>query len=155
MSDYDLNVVDGPLFLLNVIDTESSPGFTLNVGVNSSSFGGGSSSTGTVDVTVLSAEAIGIYRAVEATGFICETTSLSMGLYAGVTRKAIASGQNMSLVRSGILTEGGWTWIPNQPIFIGTAGVLTQVLTSNAIRRIGLAVSATQIYFDPYPTIGA
>jgi hypothetical protein len=143
----------GPLFTVEANDREA---FTLEVGAKTSSLfgsGGGGSATGTLDVTLTSATSLGAFRAVTYDGQYCEPNVDSLSKYAGVTRVAVGPGESLNVVRSGILTEGGWSWTPNVPIYVGSTGNLTQTATT-PLRRIGLAISATQIALDPLPIIG-
>jgi hypothetical protein len=112
-------------------------------------------STGTTDVTVTAQEVVNAFRAIGYDGRFTQPTAESLSNYAGVTRMATVAGDPINVVRSGLMTETGWNWTPNQPIFISNQGVLTQTLpTGGPIRRIGWAVSPTQINLDPYPIIG-
>jgi hypothetical protein len=80
----------------------------------------------------------------------------SLAAYAGVTRMATVAGDPINVVRSGLISEGAWNWTPNAPIFIAANGVLTQTqpTAGNPVRRIGWAISATELNLDPYPIIG-
>ena len=108
----------------------------------------------TVDVTITAAQNLNAYRAVGHNGLYTQPTKDSLGQYAGITRMATVTGDPINVVRAGLISEGGWTWTPNAPIFITTDGVLTQTLPTDWVRRIGWAISATQINLDPFPVIG-
>ncbi len=112
-------------------------------------------SSATLDVIVTAAISLSLYRAVTGDGLYCEPTQPSLERYAGVTKVAVSPGNDVSLIRVGKLTDNMWSWTPDAPIFVGASGVLTQVSASSPVRRIGWAMSATQINFDPFPTIGA
>ena len=149
MTDINLSVVLGPRY-------EIVP---LGIGVGSGHSSGGSSGTmssGTLDVAVTLQEAVGAYRAVGYDGRYSQPNTDSLAAYAGVTRIAAITGASINVVRSGLITESMWAWIPDMPVFIETDGALTQTqpLTGNPIRRIGWAISATEINLDPYPIIG-
>lgn len=158
-------VTDGPENLQIGVDDSSKPMnlelqpaqemFTLEVGVKSSSLfansgGGGGSSSGTVDVSVTAAVGIAAYRAVTILGTYVQPNYASLSSYAGVSRSSMAPGVTADVVRSGLLNGGG-PWIPNQPVFVTNNGVLTQTLPSESWRRIGYAVSASQVNLDPFP----
>ena len=150
-TQFSLDLVDESFSI--DLDTEL---FIVEVGAHvANNIGNNVVASETVDVIVTAAVLLGMYKAVEASGSLCEPTEPSLNRYAGVTKVATAMGQPASLVRAGLVTEAGWTWTANLPIFIGAAGILTQVTASNPVRRIGWAISPTQIQFDPYPTIGA
>lgn len=164
MSDVTLNAVLGPRYeiviandVVNIGDnfeltlSQREPlrinvgtGFNNNVQVNS----------GTLDVTIIALETLNAYRAVGYDGLFTQPDADSLSNYAGVTRMATPIGDPVDVVRSGLMEEGAWTWIPNQPVFSTTNGVLTQTVPTGVIRRIGWAISATKLNLDPYPIIG-
>ena len=148
MTDINLSAVLGPRY-------EIVP---LGVGVGSGHGSGGLpiSVSGTLDVAVTVQEAVGAYRAVGYDGRYSQPNTDSLAAYAGITQMAAIAGASITVVRSGLITESVWTWTPNTPVFIETDGALTQtqLLTGNPIRRIGWAISATEINLDPYPIIG-
>lgn len=168
MSDpMNLTLELGPQFTIEVvesIDQQLSIGlsepitqqFTLVAGVKSSSLFAVAGSTATnLTVSITSAMALGLFRAVTFSGIYCEPDIDSLSEYAGVTTVAVGLGETTKVVKSGLITEGSWSWTPNAPIFVGTLGVLTQTPGALPIRRIGWAISATQIILDPFPIIGA
>ena len=112
--------------------------------------------SGTLDVTITAMETMNAYRAVGYDGLMTQPNVNSLSIYAGVNRIAAVSGDSLSVVRSGLMTEDGWTWTPNAPIFINADGMLTQTQPTfgNPVRRIGWAISATTLNLDPYPIIG-
>lgn len=130
--------------------------FSLTAGTKtgSQSISGGVSSP-TLDVEIIAAQAMGLYRAVTILGEYCVSTLESLSKYAGVTKTSVVLGSTVKVTQSGLMTDAGWTWTPNVPIFVGANGVLTQTAPALPIRRIGYAVSATQINLDPFPIIGA
>lgn len=172
-AQFDLSVEMGPMFTINVAHSMAtgssnvSPPFQINVsepieqtftlvaGVKSSSLFSGGAESPTNNVSVIAAQPLGVYRAVEITGIYCEPNISSLSRYAGVTRFAVTTGEKASVARAGLITDGGWNWTPDVPIFVGASGVLTQVSLTVPVRRIGWAVSPTQINLDPFPTIGA
>lgn len=108
----------------------------------------------TSDVAVTATEPLGAYRAVEIGGVLCNLTIESFARYAGITRVATPTGETTYVAKEGLITEPGWNWTVDQPIFIGANGTLTQTPPPAPIRRIGWAISTTQINLDPFPTIG-
>lgn len=165
MSDVTLNAVFGPRYEIvianDIITLDDKFNLTLqqqepiriNVGTG---FNVTPTATGTLDVTIIAQQVVNAYRAVGYDGTFTQPNADSLSNYAGVTRMATVIGDPINVVRSGLMTEGGWSWTPNQPIFITTDGVLTQTVPTpgNPIRRIGWAISATQLNLDPYPIIG-
>jgi hypothetical protein len=82
-------------------------------------------------------------------------TAGHIGLPIGITTGAAASGDPVSVVMVGELTEPSWSWTPG-PIFLGAAGALTQsVPTSPAlfVAQIAAATSGTTVFVDRSPSI--
>lgn len=131
------------------ITVEPPTNFTLTVGDTA---GGISAitSTGTLDVAITASEALGQFIAVTVDGFLCQPNEDSLSRYAGVTRSPIAVGQAGSVVKEGLITNNGWSFTAGQPVYVSTSGQLTQSLTSYPFRRIGYAVSPTQLNLDPF-----
>ena len=165
MSEVDIQAVLGPQYEIVIANdvVNIGDGFALtlsqqeplriNVGTG---YNVNQSSTGTLDVTIIAQEVVNAFRAITYDGYFCQTSDItSLSKYAGVTRMATVIGDPINVVRDGLMTEAGWTWTPDQPIFIGNDGVLVQTpVSGQPIRRIGWAISATQINLDPYPIIG-
>jgi hypothetical protein len=129
-----------------------NPPMTLAVGAPPS---GAASITDQLQVAITTAQAVGAYRMVGADGLYTENTPSSLGRIAGLTLQAAGPGSKIRVVRSGPVVEAAWSWTPDMPVFISTEGVLTQVVpVSGVIRRIGWAVTPTQINIDLYPSIG-
>lgn len=165
MSELDINATFGPRYevVINNDQVEIDDNFDLTLQVSEPlriAVGTGYNinpvSTGTLDVTITAMEAVGQYRAVGYDGMYTQPDADSLAAYAGVTRMATIPGDPINVVRSGLITEGAWTWTPDAPIFIGADGVLTQTqpTAGNPVRRIGWAISATELNLDPYPIIG-
>ncbi len=125
---------------------------TLVAGIAASNIGGGGgSSTGTVDLSVTAGVFLLGYRAVTIEGFYAQPNEDSLSRYAGVTREPINVGSTGTVVKEGLITNNGWAWTAGFPIYVNTNGVLTQVLPSYPNRRIGYAVTPTQLNLDPFP----
>lgn len=165
MSELDINATFGPRYevVINNDQVQVDDNFNLTLQVSEPlriAVGTGYNinpvSTGTLDVTITALEAVGQYRAVGYDGMYTQPDADSLATYAGVTRMATIPGDPINVVRSGLITEGAWTWTPDAPIFIGADGVLTQTqpTAGNPVRRIGWAISATELNLDPYPIIG-
>ncbi len=83
------------------------------------------------------------------------TSSIYAGMI-GVSLESKTSGQAMSVALTGtIIRNDAWSWTPGAVLYMSeTAGAITatQPSTSNAaIRVIGFAVTADDIYFNPSP----
>lgn len=68
----------------------------------------------------------------------------------GILRAAIATGDSASLFVEGPFTHSGWNWIPNQPIFLGQMGHLTQEAPQSGTAafsvEVARALTPEQIY---------
>jgi hypothetical protein len=132
--------------------TVSQPqNFQLVAGIASSNVGGGGSTTGTIDLSVTAQVFLDGYRAVQIDGLYVQPNEDSLSRYAGVTREPINTGNVGTVVKEGLITNNGWSWTNGLPIFVQANGVLTQTLPTHPWRRIGYAVSPTQINLDPFP----
>ena len=70
--------------------------------------------------------------------------------FVGISYNAAADGDTVSIVTAGPTTETSWDWTPQQPVYVGIGGNLTQTApTSGYIRRIGFAQNATTIFVQP------
>jgi len=149
MTDISLNATLGPKYTLTMSGDQP---YQLKVGTLGLS--SGISNDPYDAITITSVGAIGAFRAVTVAGAYCTNTAQSLPQYAGVTLVSYTDGQSMKVVRSGLITEGSWSWTPDNPVFIGVNGVLTQTPSALPMRRIGWAISGTQINLDPFPIIG-
>lgn len=101
---------------------------------------------------VVAAEPLGGHRVVTASGFLCGPENANAAV--GITKTASVTGDTSEVVVQGIMEEASWSWTPEAPIFVGSAGVLTQTTPSSGlIRRVGWATSPTTINVDFLPPI--
>lgn len=95
--------------------------------------------------------------AIDASGLLVPadvSLSTHRGAILGVVASAYSPGDE-AVVQTGYLLEhGGWSWALG-PVFVGTAGALTQAPPGNALfaQVIGYAVSPTRIVVDVQPPI--
>lgn len=102
--------------------------------------------------SVVAQEALGGHRAVTADGFLAGPEDADR--FGGITLHAGATGETVDVAVKGLIEESSWSWTPDQPIFIGALGVLTQTpSTSGLVRRIAWAMSATTINVDIMPPV--
>ena len=67
----------------------------------------------------------------------------------GLTLNAVSAGGKVRIHLLGTVTESSWTWIPDQPLFVGDNGLLTQTAPSLGFSMlVGTAISADTINFD-------
>jgi hypothetical protein len=108
------------------------------------------SGTNTIDVSA--GQAIGGHRAVAVGGVYADQSSTPEVL--GISTAAYSAGQLMALRDSGLISEPGWTWSVNQPIYLGNTGALTQAApASGYVVELGVATSATQMRISIQPPI--
>ncbi len=168
MTEMTLNAVFGPRYEITIqqqqvavgegfnLTLEKKEPLRLNVGTGFNSTPGNGSKSGTLDVRVTAQEVVNAYRAIGYDGLFSQPNANSLSNYAGVTRVATVAGEDALVIRSGYMQVVGWNWTANNPIFITNQGVLTQTVPVGVpIRRIGWAISPTEVNFDPYPIIGA
>lgn len=71
------------------------------------------------------------------------------GRVCGVARDAALVGEGLDIVESGLMDDVAWTWTPGLPIFLGAAGMLTQVepATPGCVFSciVGRAITATRL----------
>ncbi|MEM9968501.1 MAG: hypothetical protein AAF755_10405 [Pseudomonadota bacterium] len=97
--------------------------------------------------TVVAAEPLGGHRAVTVDGYLAD--QLTLARLAGITKAAGALGALVEYQRDGFMSEPSWNWTPNQPIFVGAFGVLTQTPpVTGSVRRVAWPVSPTEINID-------
>jgi hypothetical protein len=102
--------------------------------------------------TVVAQEALGGHRTVTVDGFHAGPEDADR--LAGVSIAAGVIGATVDVTVKGMIEESSWSWTPEQPIFIGPGGVLTQSpSTTGPIRRIAWALSATAINVDIMPPV--
>jgi hypothetical protein len=72
----------------------------------------------------------------------------------GVTTGAADQDADATIQTYGSLSEPSWSWTPGLPIYLGSAGQLTQTPPAvGAVRQIAIAETTTQIFIDPQPEI--
>jgi hypothetical protein len=161
-NDPDITLNLNPAPAINLAVTQNTPdpmdinitpvqNFQLVAGIAGSVIGGGGPTTGTIDLSITAGVFLDSWRAVTVEGFYVQPNEDSLSRYAGVTREPINTGNLGTVVKEGLVTNNGWAWTPGCPIYVEANGVLTQTLPSPSWRRIGYAVSPTQINLDPFP----
>lgn len=67
----------------------------------------------------------------------------------GITTSSAASGATASIRYAGLLEDSSWTWSQG-PIYIGTAGTLTQAAPTGGliVREVARAIASTKIIID-------
>jgi hypothetical protein len=114
----------------------------------------GSGSVVTVQKTA--AVAVGGHRAVilnadDQVDYADNTVLSHRDVLFGLTTGAAAAGDLATIQTTGELTEPSWNWTPQQPIFLGVNGLLTQTAPSSPAlfrRIVAFAVDATRVVLD-------
>lgn len=71
-------------------------------------------------------------------------------LVRGITIQSALLGANVIVQIGGPITEPSWSWIANQPVYVGSSGFLTQTVpTTGWLLEIGVADTATRIIIEP------
>lgn len=97
--------------------------------------------------------AVSGHRVVRATGSAlaayCDSLTLDhINAAIGITTDAASSGDPLTVIGSGEITEGSWSWTAGLPIFCGPNGVLTQTYDGAWAwsRVVAIAETPTQIF---------
>lgn len=104
--------------------------------------------------TKTASEAISAYRAVIADSYdgalkASNTDTTHRARVIGITETAAPLGGPITIRRVGRIDFSGWSWTPNNPIFVGASGALTQTPPVNPAvfsQIVAVALAATSIY---------
>lgn len=70
-----------------------------------------------------------------------------------LTMSSIGAGLSGEVLVEGEITESSWSWVPELPVYLGTNGLLIQIVPTfpslNILLQLGVAVSSTTLFFDP------
>jgi len=81
-----------------------------------------------------------------------KTNPAHRGLTRGISTGAVVEDDIARLQTYGPMREPSWSWTPGLPIYVGSAGALTQTApTSGWLQQIAVADSPTQIFIDLQP----
>ncbi|MDN6885278.1 hypothetical protein QMO14_16860 [Variovorax sp. CAN2819] len=135
-ADETVVVTREPEFILLDIGTQGPPGVP--------------GAMGEAYVEFPAAVPLGGHRAVRLLGgeaiYADHTVVADANVVLGITRGAAAAGALAQIQFGGLMTEPSWAWTPDQPVFVGLAGVLTQTPpTSGFSLIVGIATLPTQI----------
>lgn len=66
----------------------------------------------------------------------------------GLTLHAAAAGTRIKILTQGLVEEASWAWTPDEAIFLGNNGQLTQTIPTDGFSLIvGFAITSTLINF--------
>lgn len=72
-----------------------------------------------------------------------------LGKVLGVTTSAITAGNEVKIVRGGLINFEGWSWDVDLPVYLATNGLLTQNPASSGFSQIiGFAESPTGLFVN-------
>lgn len=117
---------------------------------------------GSTELSKVAAQAISGHKvvAVNLNGelvYASNNNLVFVGKILGVTVSAGAAGTSMSVIRFGEISEPGWNWDTNKPVYLGVDGTLTQVSPrdTNALFQLvmGFPISSTTLLINPNQTI--
>lgn len=149
-----LDATDVPELLLDgtpdtVVEERSQTVVILDVGTQGPP--GPPGAAGGSALSLIAGAALGGHRAVRSlAGAVvyadCETLA-DASLVLGITQGAAGEGAPVQVQTMGLMTEPSWSWVPDLPVFVGLAGVLTQTPPAAGYRLIvGIATRADQIH---------
>lgn len=112
--------------------------------------------SGSANVTGMAVQPVSALRAISRIGTGVEHTDVSslnsLSKFEGVSINAAGVGFEVTIFKSGLLTDVSWNWTDGLPIFIGAGGVLTQTPSALiASQEVAIAVSPTSILLKPQP----
>lgn len=77
----------------------------------------------------------------------------SVNTFAGITKGAADAGDVLNIVPIGEIIDGAWSWVPDEPIYLGFNGLLTQTPpaapASSFALILGYPTTATRVFFNP------
>lgn len=73
----------------------------------------------------------------------------------GLTVFAAVQGHSIDIVRVGIVEEPSWSWVADQPVYLGLDGVPTQTLPLGALFGlvVGFPIAPTRLFMSIKPPI--
>ncbi|WP_373078713.1 LamG-like jellyroll fold domain-containing protein [Zhongshania sp.] len=129
------------------------------VGVGSAGAAPSAASTNQITIKAIAGETIGGHRPVyidsQKKARIARATDIESRNVLGITTRAWNAGDEITIVTMGSVTESGWSWTPNKPVFVGASGNLQQSVSPNDAFAIivGFATSQTAILVNTEPSI--
>jgi hypothetical protein len=92
------------------------------------------------------------HRAIRLSGglaYYCDAATLAhAGTAIGITTGAALSGDLANMQTLGIISDPSWNFV-NGPVYVGSAGVLTQVPNGVFVQQIGVSGKSTELNIAP------
>jgi hypothetical protein len=134
------NIINQPAVIKTVLNVGQGPSGPPGAGVSNS---------------LVALQPIGGHRVVIASGlngadYADAFNPLHFGRVVGVTTGAADGGAMLLAQSAGPIDEASWNWIPDEDIWLGPNGTLTQVLPAEAafVQRVGFAQTPTHMWVD-------
>jgi len=73
----------------------------------------------------------------------------------GMVLASVSSGETVDMLDEGVVENPSWSFTPGNPIYAGPNGTIVQTPPStpnSVVQKLGVALTATKIYFDPDKT---
>lgn len=101
-------------------------------------------------LTITAAEPLGGHRVATVGGLYADSSNPAHAYaVAGITLQAVSTGATVDAQYIGELTESSWNWTPDEPVFLGSAGMLTQAAPDvGFILQIGIPTTSTTLLID-------
>ena len=150
--DGDVTTVIETALAVDVVTESAAPTVIETAGAQGPSGPQGPAGPAGGEAYYTAATALGGQRAVclqsDGLHYADAATAGHVGLVAGITPGAVEAGALTSIVCFSEMTEPSWNWTPEQPVFVGLNGVLTQTLPDTAVfsQVVGVATSPTSIF---------
>lgn len=77
------------------------------------------------------------------------------GRVTGISEAAAILGASVSVKYSGLIEHNGWSWLPDQLVYLGLNGLLTQTLPPTAlfVQVVGKALGPTRLLLNMQPPV--
>jgi hypothetical protein len=87
--------------------------------------------------------------------YIDNKNPLHLNRLIGISTNAATIGMSVNIQSGGYLEHGGWTFTPDEPLFVGENGAIIQTLNGDAVFQqiFGYALTPTQILIRIQPAI--
>lgn len=96
----------------------------------------------------------GVLETAAGVAYCDAATTGHAGRLVGVTLNAAASGGDVRVLPAGPVVEPSWAWTPNAPVFLGSAGALTQTPPTTGFSQVvGTALSLTKLLVNIQPPV--
>lgn len=93
---------------------------------------------------------VAVYLAGDGKAYKADKTSALSRLVVGVTTGAAVLGAPATIQIGGIMTEGSWSWLGTEVVWLGVSGLLTQTIPStDYLVQVGVPAGPTKLRIEP------